>query len=120
MRIRKVKGERKDTCSNCGNKVEDSRNGQRYCKFCHAENMRKNRPKHFELTELQRKKANCRSYLNVYIKRGKILKMPCSICGDINSEAHHDDYDKPLDIIWYCRKHHLEHHKNKDEKNNNK
>jgi hypothetical protein len=104
---------RKTTCSKCNKPLEETRLNQRYCKACHAENMRLNRPKHSELTELQRKKANCRSYLNVYIKRGNIVKQPCCVCGDINAEAHHEDYDKPLEIIWYCRKHHLEHHKNK-------
>lgn len=36
--------------------------------------------------------------------------MPCIICGNVNSEAHHEDYDKPKEVIWYCRKHHMEHH----------
>ena len=72
--------------------------------------MRKNRPKHSELTDEQRKKANCRSYTNEYVRRGKIIKQPCSVCGAINSEAHHIDYSKPLLIEWLCRKHHLEHH----------
>lgn len=113
MRIRKQKGDRKTTCSKCGLEKEKSRFNQRYCKSCHSENMRKNRPKHFELLDIQKKKANCRSYLNVYIKRGKITKLPCSICGNIESEAHHEDYDKPLDVIWLCREHHLELHKKK-------
>lgn len=77
--------------------------------------MRNNRPKHSELNELQRMKANCRSYLNVYIKRGKIVKQPCCVCGNPKSEVHHSDYRKPLAVIWYCREHHLQSHKEGDE-----
>jgi hypothetical protein len=73
--------------------------------------MRLNRKKHSELSYEQRIKSNARSYLNVYIKRGKIIKQPCVICADENSEAHHEDYSKPKEVIWYCRTHHLEYHK---------
>ena len=38
--------------------------------------------------------------------RGRLKKMPCVLCGDPKSEAHHDDYTKPLDVMWVCRKHH--------------
>lgn len=41
MRIRKVKGQRKDTCSKCGNKLDTI--NQRYCKACHAADMRTHR-----------------------------------------------------------------------------
>ena len=101
----------KTTCSKCNNPLEPNRiNKQRYCKACHNDNMKANRPKHSELTEEQKLKANVRSYLNVYIKRGKIIKQPCVVCGNVNSEAHHEDYSKPLEVIWYCREHHLNHH----------
>ena len=83
---------------------------QRYCKECHAESMRRNRPKHSELNEEQKKKANCRSYFNVYYNRGLINKEPCNICGKESEEAHHKDYNKPLEVIWLCRKCHLELH----------
>lgn len=98
----------KNTCSKCGE--NNDRIGQRYCKKCHAEYMRLNRPKHSELTPIQKLKANARAYLNVYVKRGIVLKEPCSVCGDNNSEGHHENYTKPLDVVWFCRKHHLEHH----------
>ena len=98
-------------CSKCKKPLESSRiNKQSYCKDCHAEHMRLNRPKHSDLTRLQRRKANCRSYLNVYIKRGKVIKGLCAVCNSKNTEAHHSDYGKPLDVIWLCREHHLEHH----------
>lgn len=103
----------KNQCSKCNGLLEANRMGKRrYCLKCHNEYMRKNRPKHSELSPLQRMKANCRSYLNVYIKRGTVIKHPCCICGNPNSEAHHADYTKPLEVIWYCREHHLKFHKN--------
>lgn len=112
-RLRRTSGNAKETCSKCSLKVEDSRKGQRYCKSCHAANMRAKRPKHSELTPEQRMKANCRSYLNTYLKRGYIEKKPCTVCGSDVSQAHHNDYSKPLEVIWFCREHHLEHHNKK-------
>lgn len=57
-----------------------------------------------------RKRSNARSYLHMYIKRGKIEKKPCLVCGNTKSEAHHEDYSKPLDVKWFCRFHHLKYH----------
>lgn len=45
------------------------------------------------------------------IRDGKIKKMPCVVCGDKKSQAHHDDYDKPLDVVFLCSKHHGERHR---------
>lgn len=41
-------------------------------------------------------------------KRGKIIPKPCEICGALKVEAHHEDYSKPLEVRWLCRKHHKE------------
>jgi hypothetical protein len=99
------------TCSNCGEPLQENRIGkQRYCLYCHNAHMRKIRPKHSELTEAQRLKANARAYLNVYVKRGQVVKQPCCVCGSEKSQAHHDDYSKPLEVRWYCRLHHNEFH----------
>ncbi len=40
------------------------------------------------------------------IRNGRLIKQPCVVCGDPNSEAHHPDYSKPLDVIWMCPRHH--------------
>lgn len=43
------------------------------------------------------------------IKSGFIQRQPCVKCG-LKAQAHHEDYSKPLDVIWYCPKHHAERH----------
>jgi len=107
----------KTTCSKCHNQLEANRLGKyRYCLSCHNEYMRQTRPKYHELSPEQRLKANCRSYLNQYIKRGKIIKPHhCSVAGCTNTDiqAHHDDYTKPLDVKWLCVQHHIELHKSR-------
>ena len=45
------------------------------------------------------------------VKQGKIIRLPCIVCGDEKSQGHHEDYTKPLDVIWLCDKHHKEKHK---------
>lgn len=101
----------KNLCSKCNNFLDENRIGkQRYCKSCHAENMRLNRPSHSQLTDDQKIKANARSYAKVYLKRGKLIKQSCQVCNDPDTEMHHPDYSKPLEIIWLCRIHHLQIH----------
>lgn len=48
---------------------------------------------------------------NDAIKRGTLTRLPCEVCGAMPSEAHHDDYSKPLDVRWLCLPHHRELHK---------
>lgn len=72
--------------------------------------MRETRPKHSELPAEQKKRANCRSYANVYQGRGLIKPEPCEGCG-APAEKHHDDYDQPLKVRWMCRACHLDFHR---------
>jgi hypothetical protein len=67
--------------------------------------------KYSEKPESLKIKERARSYANMYLKRGKIKKTPCIICGDKDTQAHHEDYSKPADVVWLCRKHHFEYHK---------
>jgi hypothetical protein len=44
------------------------------------------------------------------IRVGNLHQEPCEICGGVDSVAHHDDYDKPLNIRWLCDFHHKQWH----------
>lgn len=56
-------------------------------------------------------KISARSILRYAVLSGTILKKPCRNCASLEVEAHHDDYSKPLDIIWLCKFHHGERHR---------
>ena len=43
------------------------------------------------------------------LRSGKMHRHPCCICGN-KAHAHHEDYSKPLEVIWLCPKHHSERH----------
>lgn len=55
---------------------------------------------------------NHKKYLAHRAVRSAVLKgvldhQPCSVCGEIKAEAHHDDYSKPLEVKWLCHKCHM-------------
>lgn len=102
----------KTVCSRCSEKLEENRIGKRrYCLACHNEYMRLYRPAYSSFGDEQKKKATSRSIARVAAKRGTIQKQPCEVCGSGKSQMHHDDYNKPKEVRWFCRKHHLEWHK---------
>lgn len=70
-----------------------------------------NSTKYSSLSDSQKFKSNARAYANTYLRRGVIKKEKCRICGKEQSEMHHGDYTKPLDIIWLCRMCHMKIHK---------
>ena len=81
-----------------------------WCAPCHAAYMRQWRKGRI-LTAEQRRKGSARSYANVYLRRGKITREPCIDCGIDEAEMHHEDYDKPTEVIWLCRDCHLDRHR---------
>ena len=56
-------------------------------------------------------KAMARSYAHVYRDRGKIKRENCQVCGGERSEMHHEDYSKPVEVMWLCRECHLMWHR---------
>ena len=47
------------------------------------------------------------------IRSGRMKRQPCVICGNVKSEGHHQDYDKPYDVVWLCPEHHRRLHAHK-------
>ena len=45
------------------------------------------------------------------IRNGELVRQPCCRCGQEKSVAHHEDYDKPLDVMWLCQPCHKQRHK---------
>ena len=93
-------------CSRCPDRA---RPGQRLCGRCHAAYMREWRKTH-PLTGEALRRARVRAYTKVYVRRGKIPRQPCEVCGE-QAEVHHTNYDTPFSIRWLCREHHLELHR---------
>ncbi len=44
------------------------------------------------------------------VRDGRLVRRPCELCGDVKAQAHHDNYDKALEVRWLCFKHHRELH----------
>jgi hypothetical protein len=57
-------------------------------------------------------KYTARNIVNAAIRDGKLKVQPCERCGyGIGVHAHHEDYSKPLEVVWLCRRHHGERHR---------
>ena len=67
-------------------------------------------PKEILSPEEKAIRDKCRERFRTAVKRNKVVKKPCEVCGDLKTDGHHPDYSKPLDVIWLCRKHHVEVH----------
>lgn len=76
----------------------------------------KGKAKHLETTkkyvENNQEKIKAQRKVRCAIKCGKLQRSPmCEICNlQGKTNAHHEDYKKPLEVIWMCSKCHLYHH----------
>lgn len=57
-------------------------------------------------------KRACHIAVGNAVRDGRLIKLPCEVCGSQRSSGHHDDYNKPLDVRWLCARHHREWHLN--------
>ena len=63
-----------------------------------------------EWREKNKIKRKAQIIVFVAIRNGSLKRKRCETCNSIFSEAHHPNYEKPLDVIWLCKKHHTEEH----------
>lgn len=54
--------------------------------------------------------TRCRNKFEKALLAGKITKKPCEVCGEVNVQGHHEDYNRPLQVTWLCGIHHRELH----------
>lgn len=74
--------------------------------------------KKYRLMYPDRCKANAK--VGSALKYGKIKRRPCELCGETTRvHAHHEDYSKPLDVVWLCDMHHRIHHGQELPRDNN-
>lgn len=71
--------------------------------------------KQYQQLPEQHIKFLARQKLNTAIQNGKVIKPTRADCFSANClgriEAHHEDYSKPYEVKWLCKKHHeLSHH----------
>lgn len=67
-----------------------------------------------KLNPLWRIRNIARNAVRLALDRGDLVRKPCETCGNLKSEAHHDDYNLPLQVKWLCRKHHIQAHGNRN------
>lgn len=74
----------------------------------YQENKEEMLPKYKAYNKSERGKASQK--VRDAVRSGKMERKPCEVCSEPNAEGHHDDYSKPLEVRWLCRKHHARHH----------
>lgn len=62
------------------------------------------------------KKVQARNKIHYHVKVGNIIRPDhCEECGTkCKTHAHHCDYSKPLDVIWFCKSCHQNWHNNNE------
>ena len=67
-----------------------------------------------EYNRAYRKKNKLRTrahqMVSYHVRKGTLKRKPCEVCGKNRTEAHHPDYNYPLDVVWLCSVHHKEAH----------
>lgn len=62
--------------------------------------------------------TNARKIVYSKLRNKTLIKLPCIKCGKKKVEAHHEDYSKPLEVLWLCKKHHIIYDRNRKERIN--
>ena len=97
------------TCKVCRNKentakylkAHPKKHGPKQSRYSHTRRWRRRHPE----------QARAGYVVSKAIKRGALVPEPCEMCGKGGTQAHHDDYSKPLDVTWLCRHCHWETHR---------
>lgn len=61
--------------------------------------------------DANREKRKAHNDVLLALYHGTLKPAPCESCGATPTQAHHDDYSRPLDVRWLCIPCHVAHHK---------
>jgi len=66
--------------------------------------------------------TNARALMNYHLRKGRLTRpSSCTACHkECIPEGHHQDYSKPLDVMWLCRQCHADEHRRIKLTGNNK
>ena len=65
----------------------------------------------YQSTKIAKTVRAARRKVATEIQAGRLDRGNCEVCGSNRAHAHHKNYERPLDVIWLCRKHHEEIHR---------
>ncbi len=63
-----------------------------------------------KMRKIHHDKYIARNAVGNAVRDARLTPKPCEVCGDTDAQAHHRDYDKPLEVSWLCFQHHREEH----------
>jgi len=115
----------KMNCVRCDVVIVRLGSGHKYCKDCVLVVKEEHRAKYrsnfkVRLEEARKSKEfrkafpgkyNARWALGNAVRDGKVVREPCLVCKKAFVEGHHEDYSKPLEVMWLCKSCHYWWHK---------
>jgi hypothetical protein len=102
---------RQSRCKECLLKIQRKHYRVNYSKFLKDEGLALGGKKRVSRSKENNKcRESVKNITHAAIRSGKIKKNPCEVCGDMQVDAHHCNYSRPLDVLWLCKLHHVEWH----------
>lgn len=84
---------------------------ERRAKFVAGRDLERQRQRDRDRYARNPEKFHARAAVYRALERGELVKQPCEVCGtELAVQAHHDDYARPLEVRWLCRRHHIDLH----------
>ena len=106
-------------CKECNKKDVNENRNKKIDYYREYDKVRAKRPDRIKLAlevnnrwrAEDKRRSQCHNAVARAVKNGKLLPQNCERCGCEKTVAHHEDYNKPLDVMWLCQPCHKERHK---------